>query len=66
MVNTIGFTAKPPVARAIEKWVEWLSNERNISAHTLDAYYRDLKDFFRWLPLYLAEKKNKKVLYFKC
>ena len=60
MVNTIDFIAKTPVIKAIDGWIQWLSSERNCSVHTLDGYNRDLKDFFRWLPGYLADKKKKK------
>jgi integrase/recombinase XerD len=36
-------------ARALEDFLATLSAERNASRHTLDAYRRDLEDFFRLL-----------------
>jgi integrase/recombinase XerD len=36
-------------ARALEDFLATLSAERNASRHTLDAYRRDLQDFFRLL-----------------
>ena len=37
------------VARALEDFLATLAAERNASRHTLDAYRRDLQDFFRLL-----------------
>jgi integrase/recombinase XerC len=49
--------AEPALIRAIEDWRQWLSIERNCSAHTLDAYGRDLAAFLN----FLAEHEGHRV-----
>ena len=45
--------SEPPVAAgvaaAFASWCEWLYAERRVSAHTLEAYDRDLRVFFAFL-----------------
>jgi integrase/recombinase XerC len=41
--------AEPALIRAIDAWRQWLGVERNCSAHTLDAYGRDLAAFLNFL-----------------
>lgn len=49
---------EPPVAAdvaaALAAWREWLVAERRASAHTLDAYERDLRFFFAFLARHLG------------
>jgi integrase/recombinase XerC len=45
----IAFCARPDLAAAIEAWRAWLAAERRASAHTTDAYGRDLAAFLRFL-----------------
>ncbi|MCD6074231.1 MAG: recombinase XerC, partial [Rhodospirillales bacterium] len=45
----IAIPAEPALIRAIEEWRQWLAVERNCSAHTLDAYGRDLAAFLNFL-----------------
>ena len=45
----IAIPAEPALIRAIEDWRQWLAVERNCSAHTLDAYGRDLAAFLNFL-----------------
>ena len=49
--------AEPALIRAIEDWRQWLGVERNCSAHTLDAYGRDLAAFLN----FLAEHQGHRV-----
>ncbi|MFP6711983.1 MAG: tyrosine recombinase XerC [Rhodospirillales bacterium] len=50
----IEFAAEPAVLKAIEDWQIWMTVEKNCSAHTLDAYGRDLSAFFRYLSGHLG------------
>ena len=45
----IVFSARPDLAAAIEAWRMWLLAERRASAHTADAYARDLSTFLGFL-----------------
>jgi integrase/recombinase XerC len=49
------FAARPDLADAIEQWLSWLAHERRNSAHTIDAYTRDLKDLLRFLESHRGE-----------
>ncbi len=46
--------AEPAVAAAAAEWRAWLAHEKRASAHTLDAYQRDLTAFFRFLTDHLG------------
>jgi integrase/recombinase XerC len=47
-------TVEPAAAAAVADWRAWLGHERRGSAHTLDAYGRDLADFFAFLARHLG------------
>lgn len=44
----------PTLASAIDDWRAWLESERRASAHTLDAYARDLAAFLGFLTEHLG------------
>jgi len=48
------FACEPALGEAIGAWHDWLSHEKRVSAHTLDAYRRDLGAFFRFLNGHLG------------
>lgn len=48
------FQAGPDLAGAIAAWHGWLSAERRVSAHTTDAYARDLASFLAFLVNHLG------------
>jgi integrase/recombinase XerC len=48
-------TAAPNLRRAALDWVEHLSRGRRLAENTLEAYARDLEQFFRFLTGHLAE-----------
>ncbi len=45
----IGFAAMPDLGEALSAWRQWLSVERRVSTHTLDAYLTDVGAFLRFL-----------------
>lgn len=52
MKKEIKYKASPEVVEQIRRWRNWLTAERRFSAHTVDAYARDLKIFFDFLSDY--------------
>lgn len=52
--SLIDYAAEPAVVSAIEGWRDWLAHERRVSAHTLDAYSRDLSAFFAFMAEHLG------------
>ncbi|MEE8444549.1 MAG: tyrosine recombinase XerC [Alphaproteobacteria bacterium] len=57
MAGTAGLTADlydPALARAVAGWRAWLAHEKRASAHTQDAYSRDLADFLTFLGDHLG------------
>ena len=46
MKTEIKYIAGADVKNLIHQWQDWLKNERRYSEHTLDAYFRDLSEFF--------------------
>ncbi len=50
----IGFQAAPDLRAAIDDWRAWLAHERRASAHTCEAYARDLSSFLAFLSEHLG------------
>lgn len=50
----IHFSACSDLLRAVESWRQWLNSEKRASAHTLDAYGRDLAAFLSFLQDHLG------------
>ncbi|MBQ7659636.1 MAG: tyrosine recombinase XerC [Alphaproteobacteria bacterium] len=48
MKKEIKFNADSPLLEKIDAWKNWLSKEKRYSAHTLDAYTRDLSFFINF------------------
>jgi len=53
--RAIHFAAGAGLGQAIDAWRGWLAAERRVSAHTLDAYARDLASFLAFLVDHLGE-----------
>lgn len=53
MKQEIRYKASKEVIELITRWQTWLCDERRYSAHTLDAYSRDLSCFFEFTQEYL-------------
>ena len=51
----IVFTADPDVLDAVTAWRQWLDGERRCSAHTLDAYGRDLASFLGFITNHIGQ-----------
>ena len=47
-----GATADPELSAALADWLQWLSDERRSSPHTVDGYGRDLTTFLSFLTEY--------------
>ncbi|RAU23146.1 recombinase XerC [Paramagnetospirillum kuznetsovii] len=54
----IHFAALADLSRAVESWRQWLEGEKRASAHTLDAYGRDLAAFLSFLTEHLAAEPD--------
>jgi integrase/recombinase XerC len=54
----IHFSACADLARAVDQWRDWLAAERRASAHTLDAYGRDLAAFLAFLVDHLGAEPD--------
>jgi integrase/recombinase XerC len=46
--------AAPDLAAAVDAWRQWLTGERRASAHTVEAYGRDLAGFLGFLGVHLG------------
>jgi integrase/recombinase XerC len=46
--------AEPAALKALTDWQDWLLHEKHYSAHTLDAYRRDVMFFFKFLGEHLG------------
>ena len=53
--NTLLITAAPDLRQAALDWAAHLGRERRLSDNTLEAYGRDLEQFFRFLTGHLGE-----------
>jgi integrase/recombinase XerC len=53
--NTLLVTAAPSLRQAAIAWATHLGRERRLSKNTLEAYGRDLEQFFRFLTGHIAE-----------
>ena len=53
-VVAIGFAAKPELCETLAGWRQWLSGERRVSGHTLDAYLTDVGAFLCFLADHLG------------
>ena len=62
MKKAISFNVEKDLLNIIEKWQNWLENEKRCSKHTMDAYYRDLSFFFEFLAEYKNKLANKNTL----
>ena len=47
-------TAAPDLRQAAREWIDYLGRERRLAAKTLEAYSRDLEQFFAFLTGHLA------------
>lgn len=71
MKTEIKYPASTSVLEYIKRWQSWLQNERRYSLHTLDAYSRDLADFFNFFadrqkhPVDIADLQNADVRIFR-
>jgi integrase/recombinase XerC len=50
-----GWAAAPDLADTASAWARWLAEERRLSAHSLDAYRRDLQAFLSFLMSHLGQ-----------
>ena len=57
MKQEIKYPVTADTHSAIDQWQNWLLNERRYSPHTLDAYCRDLSDFF----CYFAQERQQEL-----
>ena len=54
--------AAPDVDRAVNAWFVYLMTERQLAAHTVEAYRRDLSQFLRFLGGHFARRPDLKML----
>ncbi len=54
----IHFAADADLAKAVASWRQWLEGEKRASAHTLDAYGRDLAAFLGFLAEHLGAEPD--------
>jgi len=55
--------AGPDVDRAVNAWFVYLMTERQLAAHTVEAYRRDLSQFLRFLGSHFGSQPDLKLLF---
>lgn len=67
MKEEIRYKATEELWKLIGKWQKWLQDERRYSKHTLDAYFRDLAQFFDFFdsPMKIRELGSLEVRDFR-
>ena len=55
MKQEITYQASDEIQSFIKDWISWLYSEKQYSAHTIDAYARDLSSFFSFLEKYIGQ-----------
>lgn len=55
-MSALGYAVASEVQREAERWYQWLKAERRLSANTLEAYARDLGQFFLFLMAHRGEE----------
>jgi integrase/recombinase XerC len=58
-----GIGAAPDVDRAVNAWFVYLMTERQLAAHTVEAYRRDLSQFLRFLGGHCGRRPDLKHLF---
>jgi integrase/recombinase XerC len=56
--RAIFFSAAKDLAKVIDRWRDWIASEKRASAHTLDAYGRDLAAFLKFLTDHLGAEPD--------
>ena len=62
MKNEISFKASDALLDIIKKWQNWLMHERKYSAHTCDAYFRNLSSFLSFTSDTIKKSPDIKTL----
>jgi integrase/recombinase XerC len=60
--RTKGLGAAPDVDRAVNAWFVYLMTERQLAAHTVEAYKRDLAQFLAFLAGHFGRRPDLKLL----
>jgi integrase/recombinase XerC len=58
-----GIGAAPDVGRAVNAWFVYLMTERQLAAHTVEAYRRDLAQFLAFLAGHFDRRADLKLLF---
>lgn len=54
----IVFVTGPQLSQIIQEWQKWFTVEKKYSSHTVDAYSRDLSNFFLYLSQHIGFAPN--------
>ena len=60
--DNILIIASPDLAKAREQWVQSIESERQLAQKTVEAYERDVEQFFRFLTEHLGHPPKVKDL----